>query len=181
MYSPTIPLSSYDVTMAGDPYQTLGLAVTATEEEIKTAWRQAARDTHPDRNLHDPTAGARFVAAREAYELLADPYRRAQFDHTRTLQAQYGPSAAAPSKPTRERERPPDWWNDLFGHPRPVAAPVRTRPAAPHNPYYRQEQQALESEFGAGFEWDRTGVYTGTARRKKNPFRSLWRNGGKIG
>jgi curved DNA-binding protein CbpA len=167
--------------MADDPYQTLGLAITATEEEIKTAWKQAARDTHPDRNLADPTASLRFVAAREAYELLADPYRRAQYDHTRTLQAQYGAPAPAP-KPTQERERPPGWWDDLFGHrPSTQGAPVRVRPSSTPSPYYHQEQQSLESEFGKGFAWNRAGVYTGTAKREKNVFRSRFRNGGKVG
>ena len=65
---------------AADPYETLGLARSATEAEIRKAYRKLVRLSHPDINPDDPGAEARFVAVSAAYDLLKDPARRARFD-----------------------------------------------------------------------------------------------------
>lgn len=65
-----------------DPYDTLGLAPSATADEIKAAYRNAARTFHPDRNP-TPDAAARFRDAQVAYELLSDPVRRQDYDALR--------------------------------------------------------------------------------------------------
>lgn len=65
--------------MAGDPYSALGLDKTATEAEIKKAYRRIAKTDHPDLNP-DPAAAERFKAASAAYELLKDPEQRRRFD-----------------------------------------------------------------------------------------------------
>jgi curved DNA-binding protein CbpA len=65
-----------------DPYDTLGLTPSATADEIKAAYRNAARNFHPDRNP-TPDAAARFRAAQAAYELLSDPVRRQDHDALR--------------------------------------------------------------------------------------------------
>ena len=68
------------------PYATLGIPVTATLSTIKTAFRAAARATHPDRAAAaaavsaSPSSLCSFTAARAAYELLTDPARRAAHD-----------------------------------------------------------------------------------------------------
>ena len=172
-------MSSYDDRMS-DPYQILGVAITATESELKAAWKQAARDSHPDLHPTDLTAPQRFNAARDAYDLLSDPRRRADLDRGRAMRSQYGEPAPAPAKPTRERERSPSWWDDMFGPGNAPAAPVHVRPAPYYNPYYHEEQRDLEQAVGSRFAWTRSGTYTG-APRKPNPFRSKFRNGGKIG
>lgn len=66
--------------MAADPYSTLGVAKTATEAEIKKAYRKLAKELHPDRNKDNPKAAERFSAVTQAYDLLSDADKRAKFD-----------------------------------------------------------------------------------------------------
>jgi DnaJ-class molecular chaperone len=66
--------------MSDDPYAALGLTKTATEAEIKKAYKRIARESHPDLNPGDPKAEARFKAASSAYDLLKDADQRARFD-----------------------------------------------------------------------------------------------------
>ena len=63
-----------------DPYQTLGVARTASEAEIKKAYRKLAKELHPDRNKDDPAKAARFGQVTQAYDLLSDKDKRARFD-----------------------------------------------------------------------------------------------------
>jgi DnaJ-class molecular chaperone len=63
-----------------DPYSTLGVARTASEKEIKSAYRKLAKKLHPDRNKDNPKAAEKFSQATNAYDLLSDAGKRAQFD-----------------------------------------------------------------------------------------------------
>src|SRR5713226_4795818 len=63
-----------------DYYSTLGVAKTATEKEIKTAYRKLARKHHPDVNPGDKSAEAKFKELNEAYEVLGDPEKRKKYD-----------------------------------------------------------------------------------------------------
>jgi DnaJ-class molecular chaperone len=63
-----------------DPYSTLGIARTASEAEIKSAYRKLAKELHPDRNKDNPKAAEKFSEATRAYDLLSDKTKRAQFD-----------------------------------------------------------------------------------------------------
>lgn len=63
-----------------DYYEVLGVERGASEQEIKKAYRKVALKTHPDRNPGDKDAEARFKEAAEAYEVLADAQKRAQYD-----------------------------------------------------------------------------------------------------
>lgn len=63
-----------------DPYSTLGVSRSATDSEIKSAYRKLAKELHPDRNKDNPKAAERFSEATNAYDLLSDKDKRAQFD-----------------------------------------------------------------------------------------------------
>ncbi|SFO89954.1 DnaJ C-terminal domain-containing protein [Qipengyuania nanhaisediminis] len=63
-----------------DPYSTLGVPRSASEKDIKSAYRKLAKELHPDRNKDNPKAAERFSEVTNAYDLLSDKDKRAQFD-----------------------------------------------------------------------------------------------------
>jgi molecular chaperone DnaJ len=71
-----------------DYYEVLGVHRNASETEIKKAFRKVAVQFHPDKNQGDKVSEEKFKEASEAYEVLADPQKRAQYD-------QYGHAAVS--------------------------------------------------------------------------------------
>ena len=63
--------------MPSSLYETLGVPKTASQDEIKKAYRKLVRETHPDRN---PGQEARFNEVQEAYDVLSDPEKREKYD-----------------------------------------------------------------------------------------------------
>ena len=63
-----------------DYYEILGVAKSASADEIKKAYRKVAMQFHPDRNPGDKAAEEKFKEAAEAYEILSDQDKRAQYD-----------------------------------------------------------------------------------------------------
>jgi len=65
-----------------DYYEALGVPRTATEKEIKTAYRKLARQHHPDLHQGDAKKAAeeKFKIINEAYEVLSDPDKRSKYD-----------------------------------------------------------------------------------------------------
>jgi molecular chaperone DnaJ len=91
-----------------DYYQVLDLARTATEVEIKKAYRRLAMKFHPDRNPTDHEAEGRFKEVKEAYEVLSDPQKRAAYD-------QFGHAGVDASRGAGQGFDPRDAFGDIFG------------------------------------------------------------------
>ncbi len=63
-----------------DYYEVLGVSKTASEQEIKSAFRKKAKEFHPDLNKDNPNAAEKFKEAQEAYEVLSDEQKRKMYD-----------------------------------------------------------------------------------------------------
>jgi DnaJ-class molecular chaperone len=63
-----------------DPYETLGVARSASQDDIRKAYRKAAKETHPDLNPGKPEAEERFKAINAAYDIVGDADKRKRYD-----------------------------------------------------------------------------------------------------
>ncbi|MCY7314987.1 MAG: DnaJ domain-containing protein, partial [Rubrivivax sp.] len=118
-----------------DYYKTLGVARTASDDDIKKAFRRLARKHHPDIN-RSPDAQARMQALNEANEVLRDKDKRAAYDSV----GQGGPGADG-----GQATSPPPGWDNGFefrGRPGPFANADQAAGPADHSAFF-------EALFGA--------------------------------
>ncbi len=79
-----------------DYYQVIGVDKSASQEEIKKAYRKLARKHHPDVNPGDPSAEDRFRDINEAYQVLSDPEKRRKYDQFGSQWQQYERTGGQP-------------------------------------------------------------------------------------
>ena len=65
-----------------NPYKVLGISQSASDDDIKKAFKKRSLKYHPDRNTNDPSAKDKYAKVVNAYELLKDPNRRKMYDMT---------------------------------------------------------------------------------------------------
>ena len=143
-----------------DYYARLGVPPTASNDELRHAWRSRAFDLHPDRNPGDD--GAAFRAVAEAWEVLSSPEGRARYDREQTsspdslLRPEGATSPPSRSGPPERHER--GWgtvspWHAEMQRQRQAAEEARRRRV------YEDEQAYLEGALGARLgDWTRCGT-----------------------
>ncbi|MBR0063593.1 MAG: J domain-containing protein [Oscillospiraceae bacterium] len=75
--------------MTKDPYEILGVAPGASQEDIKKAYRRKTKEYHPDLNPDDPTAGEKMAEVNAAYDRLQNPEKYAADQRREEAQRQY--------------------------------------------------------------------------------------------
>ncbi len=132
--------------MKRDYYETLGISKSASDKEIKSAYRKLALKYHPDRNQDDPDAELKFKEAAEAYDTLSDQKKRASYDrfgHSAGEHAGFDPSSfdfesffggfnSAFSRGRSSESKPPsvirlsiDFKEAIFGSKKKIRIPMR--------------------------------------------------------
>lgn len=109
-----------------DYYATLGVAKTATEKEVKQAFRKMARKYHPDVNPGDKSSESRFKEVNEAYEVIGDPQKRKKYDELGSNwkayeQAPQHGGGAGGAGQGNYRTMTPEEMRDLFGNEDPFS------------------------------------------------------------
>ena len=113
-----------------DYYQTLGVKKSASQDEIKKAYRKLARKYHPDVNPDDPNAEEKFKNINEAYQVLSDEGKRQKYDQFGSQWKQYQQTGG----------RPEDFdWSQWATRGQPGGAQYRT-----------VSQEDFEQMFGGG-------------------------------
>ncbi|MHC4262633.1 MAG: molecular chaperone DnaJ [Planctomycetota bacterium] len=96
-----------------DYYEVLGLERGASADDIKRSYRKLAMQYHPDRNPDDPEAESKFKEAAEAYDVLSDDQKRAQYDQFG--HAAFGPGGGGGGQRFSNLEDIFDAFGDIFG------------------------------------------------------------------
>jgi len=113
-----------------DYYEILGLPANASPDDVREAWRRAARQYHPD--LNPRKTSFRFRRAREAYDVLSDPQRRKEYD--RLYRVRTGLFGRTGGSRRTVGGTPPGARNPPPSGTRPSTGSPRTRPSNPTRP-----------------------------------------------
>ena len=98
-----------------DYYAILGVNKTASQEEIKKAYRKLALKYHPDRNPGDKTAEEKFKEINEAYDILKDEQKRAAYDHYGSSAFQNGGASGFSNQGFKDFADFSDIFSNMFG------------------------------------------------------------------
>jgi molecular chaperone DnaJ len=101
-------------TATKDFYEILGVKESASQEEVKKAYRKLAKQHHPDANLGNPQAAERFKSIGEAYSVLSNPEKRKQYDQMKKLGA-FGFGDSAGRGPFSRSGTGPAWGGTTGG------------------------------------------------------------------
>ncbi len=102
-------------TSTRDYYEVLGVKKSASQDEIKKAYRKLARQYHPDANPNDPKAEEKFKEVSSAYEVLSDAEKRKQYDAGPSFFGQ-GPQTGGGFRGYQGGQPAGGDWADLFGN-----------------------------------------------------------------
>ncbi len=139
-------------------YKIMGVAPNATDAEIKRVYRQKAKELHPDLNRDNPNAATQLADVNEAYEILSDPAKRAEYDKEynaaiarRAAQQQAAQQAAQPN--FGARPVPPQFNNPYaqykagFSTRFEAAAQAMANAQAMASAQARQQQMQIENSI----------------------------------
>lgn len=146
-----------------DYYEVLGIARTADDKEIKSAFRKLAKELHPDRNPGDDEAERKFKEINEAYEILKDQQKRAaydQFGHSAFEGGGYGGGGGGAGFDSDFSASMSDIFDDLFGDFRGGGGARR------HKAHSGQERG---SDLRYNMEISLTDAFTGKAAEIRVP------------
>jgi curved DNA-binding protein len=138
--------------MPRDYYEVLGVSRTASADEIKSAYRKLARQYHPDRNPGDKEAEAKFKEVQQAYDVLSEPPKRAQYD-------QFGADFERATTGAGAGGGPSGWtfrWGGAGG-PGPDFGGMDAADA----------EEIISKVFGGAFAGDLGGARTGRGGRRR--------------
>ncbi len=139
-----------------DYYATLGVSKSASEKEIKQAFRRLARKLHPDVNPGDKAAESRFKDVNEAYEVLGSPETRKKYDELGSNWKQYeqaqarggpNPFAGAQGRGGGFRTMTQEEMEEMFGV---GASRTRSRTSSPRS---SAEETARSPGAARGVTW----------------------------
>ncbi len=135
------------MSAARDYYHVLGVSRSASPEDLKKAYRRLAHECHPDKNPGNPAAEERFKELSEAYSVLSDPPKRANYDRFGSAGGPFGGArpGAGPQGPGNFQDLFGDLFNDIFGGRSPGA---QTRGERGADLRYNLEITLEEAAFG---------------------------------
>src|SRR5262245_33451645 len=151
-----------------DYYAVLGVPKTASDKEVKQAFRKLARKYHPDVNPGDKASESKFKEINEAYEVLGDPAKRKKYDELGANWRMYEQAGAAGGAGPHAGQ-----WNvNVGGGPggyRTMSPEEMQEMFGDNNPF----SDFFTTFFGGGFEPDAAGQRGGRPRARQRPGRDV--------